>query len=233
MNRIAIGIPIFNDYENLDLILDEISTLKIRDFDFHILDNGSKISKNLEMEKKYKLENVYFHRSEQNLGFGGGCKYLLSKMHNEYIGWMPGNYKVHPSELLKIEKLFEETSPPTFYKALRTSRNPVSTLKTTLGNLLISIFFRSKIRDSGGTPTIVHNSIKPILLLGPNDYSFEAYSLYMSRLLDWSSRRSYINYLERAHGKSHWQNGLMSEIKLTKVILSQKPNWRSIADKFK
>jgi glycosyltransferase involved in cell wall biosynthesis len=233
MNRVAIGITIFNDYENLELILEEISKLNIRNFDFHILDNGSQISNNLVMEKKYKLENVFYHRSDQNLGFGGGIKYLLTKMPNEYIGWMPGNYKVHPSELLKIEKVFEESTPPIFYKALRTSRNPVSTMKTILGNLLISIFFHARIIDSGGTPTIVHNSIKPILLLGPNDYSFEAFTLYMSRLLDWSSRRSYIKYLERAHGKSHWQNGLMSEIKLTKVILSQKPNWRNIANKFK
>ena len=229
MNKIGIGIPIYDDYENLKLILDEIKKLKIDYIDFYVLDNGSHKPRLEEYRSKYGGSNINFFATPKNLGFGGGIKYLIDRIPNEYIGWMPGNYKVRPSELIKISDHFENLTTQVFFKAHRIARSKTAALKTLIGNGIISALFLRNIQDSGGTPTIIHRNYRTVLFSGPDDFSFEAYCLYVARVKKWKIIRLDINYLERVHGQSHWQKGMKSEIKLTMRILSQRKAWKKIA----
>ena len=222
------GIPIYDDYENLSLILDEINKLGIDYIDFYVLDNGSQKPRLEEYKSKYGNLNINFLAIPKNLGFGGGIKYLIDKIPNEYIGWMPGNYKVRPIELVKINDFFENSPTQVFFKAHRVARSKTAALKTLIGNGIISAIFLRNIQDSGGTPTIIHRNYRAILFSGPDDFSFEAYCLYVASAKKWKICRLDINYLERAHGKSHWQKGMKSEIKLTMRIVSQRKAWKKI-----
>ena len=65
-----------------DLIKDlENSELK---YEINILDNNSGDNL-LEIENKYRQQNVSFYYSDKNLGFGGGHNFLSKKSNSKYI----------------------------------------------------------------------------------------------------------------------------------------------------
>ena len=228
MNKVGIGIPIYKDLDNLRLIIAEIARNPELKIDFYILDNGSNDIKLNDYLNSIKLSNVFSFKHEVNLGFGGGIKHLLNIIPNDFIGWMPGNGKVNPSNLKIIDELYNHSNYLFSFKANRSDRSWLAKQKTFASGLLISAFFRRNLLDSGGTPTIVPKHFKNYLLNGPDDFSFEAFSLYIIRRMKLDLFRANIPYGKRRFGNSHWQIGLMSELKLLLTILKQKGKWNKI-----
>jgi hypothetical protein len=227
MNRVGIGIPIYKDLANLIEIIGEIENNPELLVDFYILDHGSKDAELTTYLNSLNIKNVKTFKVDENYGFGGGIKYLLQNIENDFIGWMPGNGKVNPKDLSQINNLFSDKKIKAF-KANRSKRSTTENYKTFLAGLLISIYFRTNLFDSGGTPTIIKREFVSNLLNGPNDFSFEAFSMFTIRKLKIEMVRSSIPYGVRMHGSSHWQRGFKSEIKLFFRIISQKKDWRQL-----
>ena len=227
MNRVGIGIPIYKDLANLIEIIHEIENNPDLLVDFYILDHGSKDAELTAYLDSLKINNVNTFKVDENYGFGGGIKYLLQNIENEFIGWMPGNGKVNPKDLSQINNLFSDKKIKAF-KANRSKRSTTENSKTFLAGLLISIYFRTNLFDSGGTPTIIKRDFVSNLLNGPNDFSFEAFSMFTIKKLKIELVRSSIPYGVRTHGSSHWQRGFKSEIKLFFRIIRQKKDWRRL-----
>jgi hypothetical protein len=227
MNRVGIGIPIYKDLANLIEIIYEIENNPDLLVDFYILDHGSKDAELTAYLDSLKINNVNTFKVDENYGFGGGIKYLLQNIENDFIGWMPGNGKVNPKDLSQINNLFSDKKIKAF-KANRSKRSTIENFKTFLAGLLISIYFRTNLFDSGGTPTIIKREFVSNLLNGPNDFSFEAFSMFTIKKLKIELVRSSIPYGVRIHGSSHWQRGFKSEIKLFFRIIRQKKDWRRL-----
>ena len=228
MNRVGIGIPIYKDLANLIEIIHEIENNSDLLVDFYILDHGSKDAELTAYLDSLKINNVKTFKVDENYGFGGGIKYLLQNIENEFIGWMPGNGKVNPKDLSQINNLFSDKKNVKAFKAKRSKRSTIENSKTFLAGLLISIYFRTNLFDSGGTPTIIKREFVSNLLNGPNDFSFEAFSMFTIKKLKIELVRSSIPYGIRIHGSSHWQRGIKSEIKLFSRIIRQKKDWRRL-----
>jgi hypothetical protein len=232
MNRVGIGIPIYKDLANLVEIIDEIENNPNLLIDFYILDHGSKDAELTTYLDSLKMNNVKTYTVDENYGFGGGIKYLLQNMENDFIGWMPGNGKVNPKDLSEINSLLSGKNNIQAYKANRSKRSLTENSKTFFAGLLISIYFRTNLFDSGGTPTIIKRDFASNFLDGPNDFSFEAFSMFTIKQLKMEMVRSSIPYGVRRHGSSHWQRGFKSEIRLFFRIISQKKDWRKMLKEF-
>jgi glycosyltransferase involved in cell wall biosynthesis len=184
--KYSIIIPIYNDLENLKLIINEI--LKNQDsfhnFEFIFVDNGSIAPIPRETYggiDKIKYINL---RSEVNLGFGGGIKFGLQKSDAKWIGWMPGNFKVKPQEILKYT-YFMDLDDYEFIKGLRTGRPIQEKMKTFFAGVIHTFYARVNMLDSGGTPTFIRREIYYKLSeLAPSNYTFEAYMLYMANKMN-------------------------------------------------
>jgi hypothetical protein len=233
MNRVGIGIPIFKDLSNLKEIISEIENNPNLQIDFYILDNGSNDAGLTDYLNSLNISNVKTLKVDENYGFGGGIKYLLQNIENDFVGWMPGNGKVNPKDLFIISNLILAEKNIEAFKANRSKRSPAETIKTFLAGLLISLYFQSKLFDSGGTPTIIRRDFVPQLLNGPNDFSFEAFSMFTIKRLRINLIRLDIPYGIRKHGTSHWQRGFKSEMKLLMRILSQRDSWKFRYNEFK
>ncbi len=225
MNKIGIGIPIYKDLANLKDLVEEIANCRGLLVDFYILDNGSNDLELTAYLDSITLPNVKTITLKDNLGFGGGVKHILQCIENDFIGWMPGNGKVNPKSLIDIEHSFQGEGNCQAFKANRSKRRTSENFKTLLVGLLISIYFRANLFDSGGTPTIIKRDFVGYFLKGPNDFSFEAFSMLTIRKLNLNLIRTSVPYGSRSHGKSHWQRGFKSEIALLIRILSQKREW--------
>lgn len=202
---------------------------KISEVDFYIVDNGSSKSEVWEtIAAAQKIaKNVIGLRTEKNLGFGGGIKFALQRIPNDFVGWMPGNYKIRPADLIPfLNKVELNSLMNKSFKAIRVARGFSSAGKTHLANMAISIYFKSWLFDTGGTPTIISREYIQPLLSGPNDYSFEAYTTFLIRKRAVPCLRIPIPYHKRPFGKSHWQAGVRTELNLLINIMKQKKVWK-------
>ena len=220
----TIVIPVYNDGITLKLLLNEIEKLDFKNGLFLIVNNGSTDNK-IESIDFEKYANIKYLRVEKNLGFGGGIKQGLKNTETKWVGWMPGNLKVHPSELLKIIPLLVE-SKYDFIKSKRIGRDFVANLKTFFAGLVQSFILRKNMLDTGGTPTFIKHQYLKYLDFSPDDYLFESYVLYIAYKLKLSITRPKINYGVRIHGKSHWQRGIYSEVSLMLSISKNSKKWR-------
>jgi hypothetical protein len=229
MNNIGLGILFYNEIENARKIFDDIIRLNLVNIDFYFFDNGSKNSEFTQWLSTIQNENIRILEVEENLGFGGGAKYLLRNIPNEIKGYMPGNYKVQPSSLMDLESLVGDPRNLEVFKATRSGRSPIENLKTQAVGLVSSVYFKNNLMDSGGTPTLVSRKFVEVFQNGPDDFSFEAFILYVSRERNIRVARAPILYGSRLFGSSHWQSGLKSELRLLSRIMSQRNRWKSIA----
>jgi hypothetical protein len=214
--------------ENAKKILKDIRDIKLHNIDFYFFDNGSNSPEFSEWLLSIEDENINILQVKENLGFGGGAKYLIQNIPNEFRGYMPGNYKVRPESLRNLNLTISETSNIEIFKATRAGRNLIDQAKTFAVGLTTSAYFLTNMMDSGGTPTIVKGDLVEIFQNGPNDFSFEAYILYTARKLKLKIKRTPIKYGVRIHGVSHWQSGIRSEVKLLSRIVKQKNSWKNV-----
>tara|TARA_X000001036_G_C20449462_1_gene712739 strand:- start:34 stop:675 length:642 start_codon:yes stop_codon:yes gene_type:complete len=200
---------------------------------FILLDNGSD---NNDMEiysNKYKNTKKGWRlvRVEKNLGFGGGIIHCSKLVDKNFVGWMPGNMKQNPKDVFNLFYNLENHEKDVLIKAKRISRPLSDSLKTKLFGLIITIFFRSYLYDIGGTPNLVNKQFFNISDLIPNDYRFDIFVYYYCKRKKYKIIRPKVAYTTRLYGKSHWQNGILPEIKLTLDTLNSKKSWDEIIKK--
>ena len=228
-NNFQIVVPFYNDEDSFDSFIEILKKIETHDNTFILLDNGSSTVKIEEIAQKKKGNNWKFIRTEQNLGFGGGIKYAANFVEKDYVAWMPGNLKLNPSEVYKVLAEQNLNEKYLYIKCRRTNRPKIDHLKTRIFGIIASIYFGKKIFDAGGTPNLIHKDFFSIEKDFPKDFSFDVFVYYYCLLNNFRIVRPTINYKTRVHGKSHWQKGFLSEVKLTFDILKYKKKWLDIS----
>jgi len=197
---------------------------------FILLDNGSDNNDMENYTNKFRNSKKGWRlvRIEKNLGFGGGIVYCSKLVDKNFIGWMPGNMKQNPEDVFNLFYNIENLENDVLIKANRISRPILDSLKTKLFGLIISIFFRSYLYDIGGTPNLVHKKFFNISDSIPIDFRFDIFVYYYCKRKKYKIIRPKIAYTTRLYGKSHWQNGILPEIKLTLDTIKSKKYWDKI-----
>jgi glycosyltransferase involved in cell wall biosynthesis len=224
MSKIDMVVPIFNDHESLMTLLSIIDSQKSTQIHYLIVNNGSTDSRINEL-----LENQSKHWSSinliQNQGFGGGILEGIKVVKTDWVGWMPGNLKIKPSDVEKIVSNIE-LNPKTFIKCHRIRNSRSAKLKTLAAGVIQSVVTGKNLLDTGGTPTICERSFVLSLRNLPTDYVLESRMLFEARKHKLKIVRPSIPYGERVYGSSHWQRGLRSEIALMHKIWASARNWK-------
>jgi glycosyltransferase involved in cell wall biosynthesis len=215
LTSLSIVIPFYNEPDNSKKFYELLREVRIENTSWILVDNGS--TDQITLRNLPTLENVKILRLESNFGFGGGIKEGLKAAESDYVSWMPGNLKVHPlaPRIMLDRFLFsKDFQSDVFIKARREGRPILARVKTSLSSLAISLVARKKLTDIGGTPTIIHRKYIEKVLKTPNDYVFELATYLILLDLKCEEFRIPNPYLSRIFGKTHWQNGLKSELNL-------------------
>lgn len=217
--------------ENLKAFIDEISKIDIEEPCFILLDNGSDKSLLEWLSFNSTLKNTSWEiiRTEKNLAFGGGILFAAKNIEEDFVCWMPGNMKVKPSDALNLITKNNYKVENVLVKAKRINRPLLDNIKTKIFGLVASVYFNKYMYDIGGTPNIISKKLLLQISNPPTDFSFDAFIYYFAKLNNLDIHRPKISYTKRLHGKSHWQTGLLSELFLTKRILSSKNQWKKAA----
>lgn len=224
-NKCTIVIPVYNEFKSLEILLEKINEISNQNFTFLIVDNGSTDPKVQEVLTHMKRSGWAQVRTETNQGFGGGIVFGISRCCTDFVGWMPGNLKVDPQEVVRMLSYidFEKVD---VVKARRLGRGTSARLKTWIIGVIQSAILRTHMFDAGGTPTIIRRSLLVNLDQVPKDYVFESYILYLARQAKSRIVRPGVNYGLRKFGESHWQRGFSSELSLTIKILKASLKWK-------
>lgn len=221
MTQITMIVPMYNDQESLNVLAQSIDELDQDKFLFLIVDNGSRELLRLPKPISQKIEIL---RIPNNIGFGGGILAGAKVARTEWIGWMPGNLKISPSDVPKIVQNFDFHSG-SILKCNRVDRPLIAQLKTLMAGIVQSYICRTNMLETGGTPTICEKSFLMSLKNPPLDYVFESFVLFSARKQKMNVVRPAIHYGPRLFGNSHWQSGLSAEIRLMKAIIKGRQNW--------
>jgi glycosyltransferase involved in cell wall biosynthesis len=222
---ITIIVPIYNEVKSLPILLSLIDQTNSQNIHFLIVDNGST---DLDVPKLLLRHSDKWTaiRTDKNLGFGGGILFGVKSVKSGVVGWMPGNLKIDPQDVVNLLRNFQ-LGEGEILKAKRIGRSFLQQVKTFIAGLLQSVILKKQMFDSGGTPTICRKKFIIELRNPPLDYVFESFVLYQARKLKLKVIRPKIYYGKRLHGQSHWQRGIRSEILLMKRIWMAARGWKS------
>lgn len=221
----VIVVPIYNESQSLPTFIAQVEDAANTDVQFLLVDNGSTDEQCARLLAPGGL-NWSSVRLDPNVGFGGAVIEGVRRVQATHIGWMPANLKVHPREAVRMAK-GALLAPNALLKASRRGRSPIAHVKTVLAGFAQSIVAGTAMMDSGGTPTICPRAFLLSLPHPPRSVAFESYVLFMARRLRVEIHRPPVKYGERLFGKSHWQRGLGSELRLLKDILRSLPSWNA------
>tara|TARA_B110000444_G_scaffold141206_1_gene132462 strand:- start:7348 stop:7968 length:621 start_codon:yes stop_codon:yes gene_type:complete len=195
---------------------------------FIFLDNGSTSDfiSSYDLGEKRGIKIV---KSPNNLGFGGGISFASKFVEKEFIAWMPGNLKINPKDVYEILQQQNLSNKYIYIKGRRGGRPFIDALKTRIFGVLVSIFFNKYIYDAGGTPNLIHRDFFSITKDFPKDFTFDIFVYYYCLINKLTIKRPKIKYTTRLYGQSHWQKGILSEIKLTLDVFKYKQEWKEIS----
>ena len=107
---ICIVIPSFNENENINLLLDEIHKIDLKDFYIVIVDDSNESFQN---QIKFVNERIYYIHRGKKLGRGSAILHVISHMINldkniELFVEMDADMSHHPNELLRNIDFFKK-----------------------------------------------------------------------------------------------------------------------------
>lgn len=214
MPKIDLVLPVYNEFESLLFLVSSDDFANQDIFNVIFVNNGSTDFRVKELLSKHEaLGTCQVVDSKENLGFGGGVYLGLQKSSSRIVGWYPLNLKVDFIDVSRVARNLT-TRGAFLTKALRSERAIIDHLKTFAVGLIHTIISRVNLFDSGGTPTFT-NMQKEILAANlPSGYEFELAVLLLAKSDRWRVIRPKVRYGKRKFGVSHWQKGLVSEIRL-------------------
>ena len=197
-----------------------------------LVDNGSTDETGIVIERLAKTYSwVKPVTLQVNRMYGGGLHYGMLQSCADYIGMVPGDNQVHPTDVENVWKrllqLSDETrSPQVFVKGKRTVRHDGADIRfasrfyTEYANLVLGL----GVEDVNGHPKIFHRSLLHHL---PQEtmktFTFDAQLLYAARQANWHIAEVPVTFLARRHGVSSWaQKRLQIYLSSAKQILEIK-----------
>jgi len=160
-------------------------------------------------------------------GFGfavkAGLRAALDETTDGYIGWLPGNLKSAPADAVRLTCELDASHPygTAYVKARRTGRPLREQVPSAVAGMILSAWGPGPYWEVGGTPTIVPATKVNSVLDGPDGLEFETHVVTVLRREGLTMLRLPAAFGQRVHGASHWNRGIVSQIRLLGRLLRE------------
>ena len=225
--KFSIIVPCYNEEKNLKMLMQEIYNKVVQntneEVEVILVNNGSNDNSSAIMEelrKMYdflKIENV-----EANQGYGYGILRGLQAASGDYFAWIHADLQFDPIEVNKGMEFLKSNGYPkdVFIKGIRTHRPLSDTLFTFGMSIYETIVLHKILWDINAQPTLIPRELFETWKNPPYDFSLDLYAYYMAKKQKYKIHRYKIIQRERKEGKSTWNTGFKSRIKLIKRVLN-------------
>ena len=212
MYKYSLVLPCFNESLSLkELIPRLVDLVEKNNVQFIIVNNGS-TDKTSEILSLIVNNHIKVITLLDNQGYGGGIKAGLMQASGEYIGWIHADLQYSIGDI--VRKLQSIEGRYDFIKGHRKNRVFMEKVISLLMSCFESILFTKILYDLNAQPTIFKKSFYNQILSGPDDFTLDLYAYVLAKKNNLAIKRFDVNFLNRTYGKSHWNSGLISILRM-------------------
>lgn len=223
--KFSIVIPCYNERENLDHLIKKIIPLQGKyNLEYVLVENGS-----TDESREYfvsniegKYPNIRVAYVPVNHGYGYGIQQGLKAAAGDYIGWMHADMQIQPECLVPFfDYALAHEGERFYFQGHRTKRSPAEQFFMHGESLFCSVVFQMKLYDVPAMPIIFHRDLLNFMRIEemPDDFSIDIYAHVLARKQGFSEKRVLVEVINRENGKSAWNRGLRSKVKLSWKIM--------------
>lgn len=212
----ALVVPVRNEYESLPQLRVELAELVALGVHVIVVNDGDIASCDPLSEVGCDVIST-----GDTHGFGAAVKVGLDHASRTmtgsgYVCWMPGNLRVRALYALAAARHLDQLHAygSAWVKTARGNRPIFDRFTALATSLYLSAVARERFFEFGGTPTVIPIECVSLLLDGPDDVTFEAYTLWRMQHTDLSLIRLVAPFGPRPHGSSKWNTGILSKFRL-------------------
>lgn len=213
--KYSLVIPCFNEDKSLKILLPQLVSVverKNNDVEFILVNNGS-TDRTFELFNKLTSNNITLINLDENIGYGGGIKAGLFKSKGDFIGWIHADLQYSIFEVIaELHKLPEKSE---YIKGKRRGRTLFQNFISLNMSIFETLMFKSLVYDINAQPTLFRRNFLAQLKDMPNDFSIDLYSYVMAKKSKINIARFKVNFIKRSYGKSSWNSGLISLIRMS------------------
>jgi glycosyltransferase involved in cell wall biosynthesis len=213
--KYSLVIPCFNEEKSLEVLLRQLVVVVERinnNVEFILVNNGS-TDCTIEILSNLSSKNITLVSLDKNVGYGGGIKAGLLKCKGDFIGWIHADLQYSIFEVIsELEKI---TSKTEYIKGKRRGRTLFQNFISLNMSVFETLMFKSLVYDINAQPTLFRRHFLVHLTDMPDDFSIDLYSYVMAKRFNLNISRFKVNFVKRSHGKSSWNSGLVSLIKMS------------------
>jgi len=211
--KYSLVIPCFNEEQSLkELILEIAQAVPGNDIEFILVNNGSTDGSGKVFDKISHASIIPITLIE-NVGYGGGIKVGLSAAKGEFLGWIHADLQY--SIIQVVNELKKVPSDAKYIKGKRQGRNLFQNYISLNMSIFESLLFQRLIYDINAQPTIFSRDFYETLKNLPDDFSIDLCSYVLAKKNNLKIFRFKVNFIKRSYGKSTWNSGLISLIKMS------------------
>jgi len=209
--KLSIVIPCYNEQDNIPLILKRFSDVIVRDdVEVVLVDNGSTDESTKVLAEL--IPNYLFARTvkvEVNQGYGYGIIQGLDTCDSDFIGWTHADMQTDPADLIKALEIIENNNDDKniFVKGNRKGRPAFDQFFTSGMSVFETMYMGVKLYDVNAQPNVFSKDFYQTWKQPPKDFSLDLYALYMAQVSGLKVERFDVQFPERIHGESKWNNG--------------------------
>ncbi len=226
-------IPCYNEEQNISELFNEVIQIINRNkyINFIFVNNGS-VDNSEKLLNKFILESQFHERISlttvnNNIGYGNGILEGLKNVNTELVGWIHADLQIdfkNLEEALKIynEKKLEFPNQFLYIRGKRINRdNYIDKLYTNLMAIYTSFLKRGFYSDITGLPVLFETDQYQNWKNPPIGFALDVYSYIFAKRANAKILRFPVKLNLRKHGKSSWNTGLLSKIKMSKYYLKE------------
>jgi hypothetical protein len=213
--KFGIVIPCYNESGNLTPLINQCEEVAASGlFEFVLVNNGSTDNSSEIMNRKSSA-NVRILDLKENLGYGGGIIAGLRTLKTDYVGWTHADLQ---TDLISSMSVLQNQEFD-FFKGIRLGRSSIDRLLSSGMGLICSTIFKIKLFEINAQPTVMSKRLFDSWRNPPQDFSLDLYAMLVAKQTNAQIIRSKFYFSKRNSGKSSWNTGLRSRVKMVSRTL--------------
>lgn len=223
--KYSIVVPCYNEEGNIKDLVKEFCKVKEtcskNEFELILVNNGSKDNTESEIDESVvQYDFIKKVNIEINQGYGYGILQGMSVCQGEYIGWIHADLQFSPLLFVKLFRFIDSkklgNNSKVYFKGLRKNRPFVDKMFTFGMSCFETVYLKAWLWDINAQPTLMKRELYDYAKNPPFGFSLDLYFYYMASKMNYKILRFNSPQKKREVGKSSWNTGLSSRIKLIK-----------------
>lgn len=219
----SVVVPCYNEEKNIRRLVERFdrihSSLKEngKKMELILVDNGSVDGSHALIQSIMgSRDYIKEVQVKVNQGYGYGILQGLKACVGEYLFWIHADLQLPPEAILDMIHILDESNQPKgiLIKGNRKNR-PLSDRFFTFGmSIFESAYLGALMHDINAQPTCIPKSFFETWKNPPSDFSLDLYVYYTAVKSGLKIIRIPVKQSERTEGKSSWNTGLKSRVRL-------------------